>query len=292
MPVRKCRIDFGVDIRIDTEPPARLDPHRPAAALAAPSAPSNTPSVPNGEPRFQGQLIYIKPSLPRVVAWPPSTGDAARPSNAASRPTSLPIDAGNPRVSASAHLQSMVHRVAVRELPAARLPPRHACPEGRTALLLLHRLATAISSTRSAETSRAARARSPRTARGPALGRRPGPGGDRSHRRRHRRAVRSRALLADASARWRRRPTPVETTLYYGATGVVWALGYLHAVGAISGATGRADRLRPPARARPRLAPRHRRSRACVLPDGRDADPDDGVRPVRRRSRRSPRSRR
>ena len=64
--VRKCRIDFGVDIHVDTDR-LRVNPRTGRSEHPCSIGVINYPEGPEGQPKFQGHLIYIKPLLPKSL---------------------------------------------------------------------------------------------------------------------------------------------------------------------------------------------------------------------------------
>ena len=238
MTVRKCRIDFGVDIHIDTDRLRVWIRNRAGSEHGCAIGTIDYPDGPGGELRFQGQIIYIKPVLPKSLK---ASGAAAGgrqsdlvPADASPTGAAIP-SSSRPSTSGTADRQPESYAgdsLLLLAGVAATLK------EGQR-YLRRHRLARADERDRqwcgaSAETSRVARARSPRTARGPALGRSPGPGDDRLHRRRYRRPIRPGTLLANPSARWRPGPSGRDDALLRRHREYDWALGYLHGVGAIA----------------------------------------------------------
>lgn len=82
--VSKCRIDFGVDIHVDIAP-LRVDRPDGSSEDGVAMGTIDYPVGPHGEARFQGRLLYIKPSLPRSAR----EGEPGRPARQAN---TIPAD--------------------------------------------------------------------------------------------------------------------------------------------------------------------------------------------------------
>jgi hypothetical protein len=64
--IRKCRSDFGVEIAVDTVP-LKPDEKTTLAEAHGVVGTIQYPTGPNGEPAFQGHLLYIKPTITKDV---------------------------------------------------------------------------------------------------------------------------------------------------------------------------------------------------------------------------------